>query len=86
MVKDISNVAINIPCRDWNDEIFESACKELTREMKPEDDLERTEFRLTLILSYFFKFKNQVKLFLQVKYSVCILTINMKCVHLRFHS
>ena len=57
MAKGICNVAINIPCRDWTDEIFESACKELTREMKPEDDLERKEFRLTLILSYFFKFK-----------------------------
>ena len=65
IVQGICNGNINyFYWRDWNDETFELACKELTREIKPEDDMERKEFRLTLVLSYFFKFMNQVKLFL----------------------
>ena len=87
IVKGICNSNIHyFYWRDWNDETLELACKELTREMKPEDDMERKEFRLTLVLSYFFKFMNQVKLFLEVKYSICILTINMKVCVLCFNS
>ena len=69
IIKGIYNSKTHCFCfRDWNDDTFELACKELIREMKPEDDMERKEFRLTLVLSYFFKFMNQVKLFLEVKY------------------
>lgn len=39
----------------------------MTREMSPQDELPRQQFRRALVLGFFFKFYNQVQQFLQVK-------------------
>ena len=60
-----TNLLIN-SFREWNEKLCQESCALLAKEISPNGQLGRNDFRKALVIGYFFKFFIQVQSWIQV--------------------